>query len=101
MKAAQTLLALGFVFALQSVEAQTTNAVASAANSTAQVPTTAPSKVEPPKALPQDRSQIMRMDGMSSQAWTTIAIRHPDTTAFHDAREHEPKLALCLIGPKR
>jgi hypothetical protein len=100
VKAASTLLALGFVFALQAAAAQTTNALASAAGSTAQTPTTVPNKVEPPNAPPQDRSQIMRMDGMSSQAWTTIAIRRPDSTAFHDAREHEPKLALCLIGRK-
>lgn len=100
MKAAQTLLALGFVFALQTAAAQSTNTIASAAGSTAQTPTTAPSKVEPPKAPPQDRSQIMRIDGMSSQSWTTIAIQQPNSTVFHDAREHEPRMALCLIGQK-
>jgi hypothetical protein len=98
VKAQATLLALGLVFAAQLATAQSTNSIASAA--AAQGPPAPQNKVEPPNKPAVDRSQIMRLEGVSSQPWTVIATRRDNSSGFHDAREHESQMCICLLGRK-
>jgi hypothetical protein len=100
VKTQATLLALGLVFALQTATAQSTNSIASTTTATAQGQPAPQNKVEPPKAPPVDRSQIMRLEGVSSQPWNVIATRRDNSSGFHDAKEHEPQLCVCLLGRK-
>jgi hypothetical protein len=58
-------------------------------------------KLEDGKKKPvKDQDKIMRYEGLSSLAWTTIALRQSesDFSAFPDAREHEPKFYLFSLG---
>jgi hypothetical protein len=102
----QTLVVLVFAFVLQSVMAQNTN-IQTSVNTTGSKEQSLSTvqarqaRLESPKAPSQDRSQILRLDGMSSQAWTTIATRKTYSTVFHDAREHESSFGLCLVGRKQ
>ena len=110
MKAKQTLLMLGLLAALpvMAVAQQSTNATTSVSTnvnlSKTQIQPTYPVvqyKLEDGKKKPvKDQDKIMRYEGLSSQAWTTIALRQSesDFSAFHDAKEHEPKFCLFSLG---
>jgi hypothetical protein len=101
VNAKHTLLVLGLMAALQAVAAdQTTNTVASATVVKSQVAPANPIleyKLEPKKKPVADRSTIDRYDGMSSQAWTTIATRRTDNSAFHDCMNLEPNFDLLSL----
>jgi hypothetical protein len=110
MKAKHTLLMLGLLAALPVVTAaqQSTNATTTVTNnvniSKTQIQPTYPAvqyKLEDGKMKPaKDQDKIMRYEGLSSQAWTTIALRQSeaDSSAFHDAKDHEPKFCLFSMG---
>jgi hypothetical protein len=102
MKTKQTLLALGLFAALQAVAAdQSTNGIATATFTKAQIQPSYPAneyKLETKKTVAVDRSKIERYEGLSSQAWTTIATRRSDFPVARDARTHESKIVVCYFG---
>ena len=50
------------------------------------------------KKTAKNQDKIVHYEGLSSQAWTTIATRRSDDSVFHDAKVHEPKLRLFSLG---
>ncbi len=101
--------------ALQAVAAdpQSTNVVASANTPStsktqvqvqkAQVQPTYPAvqfKLESKKQAAKDQDKIVRYKGLSSQAWTTIAMRQSDPSVFQNAKVHEANFCLFSLGHK-
>lgn len=48
----------------------------------------------------KNADRIAHYEGISSQAWTTIATHQPDSSSFFDAKDHEPALCLFSLGHK-
>lgn len=106
MKVSRTLLVLGLFAALQSVASgQSTNKVQSAsATSKTQIEPVYPAldyKLVNPKLETQAaKDKIVRVGNESSQAWTTIASRQPNSSVVHDCSTHEPSLVVYSLGHK-
>ena len=108
MKAKQTVLMLGLLAAMTAlaVGQQTTN-VTPTAKTTVNISKTQLQPVYPvvqykledsKKKAPKNQGRITHYEGLSSQAWTTIATQNSDDSVFHDAKDHEPKLCLFSLG---
>jgi hypothetical protein len=103
MKAKLTSLALGVVFVAQMAAAQSTNALATA-NTSTEKPQSAPAyKLEHKTKVDraEDRSKILRLEGMSSQPWAVVSARRSDPAIFHSGREPDTRLYVCLVGSER
>ena len=55
-------------------------------------------KLEIKKKAADNQSTNTRLEGLSCQAWTTIATRRSDGSSFFDGRDCESKLSLCSFG---
>jgi hypothetical protein len=108
MKLNRTLLVAGLFGAFNAaVLAQSTNLNVSASESKTQMKPVYPpvqykieAKAPKTETAPAEKDKIAQYGNASSQAWTTIATRRENPTAFHDCRTHEPQLVAVSIGPK-
>jgi len=104
MRVNRTLMTVGLLGVLQTaVIAQPTGSNLSASGSKAQIQPSYPPveyKLETSKGEKPAADTIMRINGSSSQAWTTIATQRQNPSVFHDVSTHEPQLCLFSFGHK-
>ena len=102
MRVNRTLMRVGLFGVLQTaVIAQSADSNLSASDSKAQIQPTYPPvqyKLETSKAGTSSPDTIMRVNGSSSRAWTTIATQRQNPSVFHDVSTHEPQLCLFSFG---
>ena len=102
MRVNRTLMTVGLLGVLQTaVIAQPTGSNLSASGSKAQIQPSYPPveyKLETSKSKAPATDTIMRVNGSSSQAWTTIATQRQNPSVFHDASTHEPQFCLFSFG---
>ena len=102
MRVNRTLVTVGLLGVLQTaVIAQSAGSNLSASGSKAQIQPSYPPveyKLETSKKETPAANTIMRLNGSSSQAWTTIATQRQNPSVFHNASTHEPQLCLFSFG---
>src|SRR5438445_11116024 len=102
MKPNRTLMTVGLLGVLQTaVIAQSTGSNLSASGSKAQMQPSYPPveyKLETNKGGAPAADTIMRVNGSSSQAWTTIATQRQNPSLVHDVSTHEPQFCLFSFG---
>ena len=98
MKTIQTLLVLGLLAGMQAVASAQTNSVTAAnTDSKPRLHTSLPilqTAWELKQAKLQGQDRILRYQGLSSQAWTTIAGRHSDASLYRDCGIEEADFPL-------
>jgi hypothetical protein len=101
MKTRRTLLILALLADMTNVAlAQSTNVTATATASGSQIQRMIPVlqlKSDFKKDALKNQDKISRYQGCSSQAWTTIATKRPDTSLFHDCKSSKPEFCLLTL----